>query len=373
MIRLPFRISAAHLKETYQKVRQAMVGNENVIFESMSAVTAGRRNPFLPAMDPREYEQKHREIEAWLEYPAVLGGIEVAMRLMEEIVMRVKPFGGVGRYSLSDLLDLMAFGTSTQGAVIFLTDDLCWAAGWAVDIHTVSSGEQRRVSLDIHSSACGEIVPSYLVRYVHSAILVYQERMYSVAIALLAIAIEATLRDVLAARGYSFDPSASSVDIFEFSKAKVGVLDDRYTLALQQPMPMSPADFSSTFGSSGIEVEIRRNLSPKKRIDLLIKAPEDFIDYWSTATIVQAKASKRVNGLGEALNIARNKEGFLSSKVLPEDFDEVIKAIRNNLVHLSGQALDTHLSMFDERSPSNRFTLQDFLQRCVKTLSHMIE
>lgn len=43
---------------------------------------------------------------------------------------------------------------------------------------------------------------------------------------------------------------------------------------------------------------------------------------------------------------------------LPTDLDEVIQVVRNNLVHLSGQALTTPLTAID---PSGGFTLEDFL------------
>ncbi len=111
-----------------------------------------------------------------------------------------------------------------------------------------------------------------------------------------------------------------------------------------------------------IYIEIRRNInSNRNRVDLLVRDPRDLIDHWSTNAIVQP-AIRRVNGLGEALNIARNIERFINPRVLLEDFDEVIKVIRNNLVHLSGAALNTHLPMFDYRSPTNIFTLQNFLE-----------
>jgi hypothetical protein len=182
-------------------------------------------------------------------------------------------------------------------------------------------------------------------------------------LALLSIAIEATLRDVLASKNYSFDRSSSPVDIYGFARADVGVSGNAYTLTFKEPMPLSPTDFLSTHGGKNVEIEIRRNInSNRSRVDLLVKDPQDLIDYWSTNTIVQAAATKRVNGLGEALNIARNIERFINPSILLPDFDEVIKVIRNNLVHLSGVALNTHLPMFDYRSPVNAFTLQDFLE-----------
>jgi hypothetical protein len=71
--------------------------------------------------------------------------------------------------------------------------------------------------------------------------------------------------------------------------------------------------------------------------------------------------------LGEALDIARKKEGFLTPDLLPTDFDEVIKIVRNNLIHLSSEALNTPLNNLD---PTGEFNLGTFIERadCVYDL-----
>lgn len=48
---------------------------------------------------------------------------------------------------------------------------------------------------------------------------------------------------------------------------------------------------------------------------------------------------KNVTGLGAALSIARNDEGFLTPDIIPIDLDKVLTTIRNNLVHLSKDSL----------------------------------
>ncbi len=361
MIKLPFRISIDNLKETYHNVREALNGNDNIIFDAMVSITAGKRNPFTPPTSPTDFNHKHQELEDRLVRPVFGTGLQIAMSLMEEIVAKARPSGGIGRYSVTDLFEIMKFQTGTPKTNIFLTKDFNWAVSWDIDIHMATTETPRKVILDIYNNNIGEIVPLYLVRYVQCAVLAYQERVYSGASALLSMTVEATLREVLAKKGYNFDRGASSVDIYQFIKADVGVSGNMYTLTFQQPMPLSPTDFLSAYGSNSVEIQIRRNINPNNnRIDLLVKSP-DLIDHWSTTTIAQ-KAVKRVNGLGEALKIARYVEGFLDTDTLPEDFDEVIKAIRNNLIHLSGDALNTRLPMFDGRSRSGNFTLQDFLE-----------
>lgn len=82
------------------------------------------------------------------------------------------------------------------------------------------------------------------------------------------------------------------------------------------------------------------------RIDLQIKAPQPLHEHGSTSKVA-AQAVKTVGGLGAALEIARNREGCVTPEDLAEDFDKVLQAVRNNLVHLSGEALNTPLSQFD--------------------------
>jgi hypothetical protein len=171
MIKLPFRISAESLKETYNQVRGTMSGNENIIFEAMNSITLGRSNTFVLPSDINEYEQKHREIEGILAFPYAGRGIETAMRLMEEIILRVNPLGGVPGYSTHDLLDRMKFRTTTPRTTITLTEDLHWAANWDIATHTATTEAPDKVFLDIYSKDMGEIVPKYLAKYVDYAIL----------------------------------------------------------------------------------------------------------------------------------------------------------------------------------------------------------
>jgi hypothetical protein len=256
MIKLPFRISAESLKDTYKQVRNAMSSNENIIFEAMNSITLRRNNTFIPPLDVTEYEQKHLEIEEILAFPYAGRGIETAMRLMEEIILRISPLGGVPGYSTHDLLERMRFRTTTPRTTIILTEDLHWAVRWDITPHTAATEKPDKVFLDIYSKDMGEIVPTFLARYVDYAILAYQDRINIVALALLSITIEATLRDILASRNYSFDRSGSPVDIYGFARADVGVSGNAYTITFKESMPLSPIDFLSAHSGNNVEIEI---------------------------------------------------------------------------------------------------------------------
>lgn len=114
----------------------------------------------------------------------------------------------------------------------------------------------------------------------------------------------------------------------------------------------------TTEGQENVDIRIKREFNNRKnRFDLTVNIPEYLLDYLSSDRIIQP-AQRRVNNLEEALNIARNVEGFLTPDILPVDVDAVIKVVRNKLIHLSGEALETILPSYD---PEGNFTLKDFI------------
>jgi hypothetical protein len=185
-----------------------------------------------------------------------------------------------------------------------------------------------------------------------------------VAMALLSIAAEATLRDVLTSRGYSFVHGASSIDVYAYCDARVtaDVTGGRYVIEFVDAMPRAVSDFTTSFATEPVNIQVRRVLKDKsnKRIDLHILAPKPLHEHWSQDTIA-TPAARTVGGLGEALDIARHREQCVTAEDLAEDFDEVLQAVRNNLVHLSKSALNTALPQYDFLDSSGNFTLRDFL------------
>lgn len=141
----------------------------------------------------------------------------------------------------------------------------------------------------------------------------------------------------------------------------VDVVKNLYTIAFPDPMPKPPSDFSTSVqGNTPLEVKIRRK-SHNTQFDLLIRTAPALIEHWSSANVSQP-AQKSIGGLGEALTIARNREGLIGPEDLTPDFDSVVQTVRNNLIHLSGDALSTPLPEFASLTVDRHFTLQDFLQ-----------
>jgi len=345
--------------EAYDRVQNLLRGNEEIVFESMAEVTRDRPNPFVPPADPGEFDQKHAEIRSLLGYRRVLRGLDTAVSLMEEVGRRVQATGGLVGLTTDEVLDAIFLQPSDSNVSVRLNQDLRWAARWAVSSPIQGDDEKTSVFLEIHSSDWGEVVPTYVTEYINIAIYAYEQRVYGPAIALLSIAIEATLRDVLETRGYTYGPGAPSVDIYSCADAEVSVEANSYTVTFRQPMPRAPARFlQSTGGDPTVEIRVRRVINRRRgRVDLSVIVPHCLVNHWSSDNVEQP-AQRRVNGLGEALDIARNQEQLLTPNDLPTDLDEVIKLVRNNLIHLSGQTLNTPLYALD---PAGDFSLGDFL------------
>ncbi|WP_148629638.1 hypothetical protein [Bacillus sp. E214] len=358
---LLFHIPPDNLLNTYQKMKNILNGHDSIIFNTMKSLDSR----FCIPINSSQYIQKHNEIESRLiRFTGVLRGREFAMRLLQGVWYEIQEKGGIQGVSNNDLLDALSFQTNKEGVYIKLTDPGYWAIEWDIPLKAAHYEDSQKVLLEhltlTDSGEINEIVPKYVLEYIGSSFNCYKEGMNSVAVALISIAMEATLRDILAKRGYLFNSRASSVKEYPFTKADVEVVDNAYKFTFQETMPKIPALFNtSSGGHPKVEVQIKRKIN-SKRTDLLIKAPEFLLDHFSISNPT-SEGVKKVNGLGEALRIARDEEQILTADVMPLDFDEVIRAIRNSLIHLSEASLSQKLNQKWELFPEN-FTLGDFLK-----------
>jgi hypothetical protein len=341
--------------QAYNRLLRLMQNNSQIIFDSMQEITQNRSNPFSPPNHPDEFDQKHEEIRRLLSFGSILSGLNVVMELMEAIGRRVQTRQDLIGLTEDQVFEELFLETSTS-VLVKLNRAFRWSAVWEVTSPIQGEDDRIKVAVEFYNSEWGEIVPKYVVDYINAAILSYENSVHGPAAALLSIAIEATLRDVLRTRGYAFQPGATRVDVYSYCNAEVRAEGNAYKVYFPEPMPRSPAEFHIPEDRDSLNIQVRRKIH-RGRTDLLMIVPESLIHHWSSDEI-KRPAERCVNGLREALDIARNEERFLTARDLPEDFDEVILKVRNNLIHLSGQALETSLNAID---PSGETTLGDFL------------
>lgn len=360
-MKLLFYIPSQNFKKTYGKVCSLLNNREEIIFNAMAEATADTSFPFTPPPpgSPVNKAQVHQEIEKKLDSFGLRDGPLIAIKLMDEIVRSVKSSGGISGLDERVLRDATSFKTA-QNVYIRPNDDFQWFVAWIMKFSHLTIKQKRTITLDLYKKEWGEIVPSYIAEYINSAITLHDRGMVIACSALLSVSVEATLRDVLEHHGYTYMPGSSPVDIFEYCDAEVGVSGNSYQVIFRGSMPKSVTDFHvSTAGASNFPVQIRR-VNNRGRMDLNMIVPPGLIDHWSSDRVVQ-QAHQSVTGLGTAFRIARRNNIILPSE-LPLDFDEIIAAIRNNVIHLSRSALGRTVPS----SSSQLLTLEMFLEDPVK-------
>ena len=276
---LVFPVRREILLRTYSNVKELLcsVQSEKVIIDSMVVVSARQNYNFSPPSSKSQHQNKLREVDRILKRIAITRGEDFVIELLEEVWKNVKNGNGLPGVSNQDLLENIEF-PFLEDSKVYLTDDLKWVVAWEI-LPSNEVGKQE-ITLTLQDSQLGVVIPPYVFEYLNTAIIAFKKQMFSVCLALNSIVMEATIKDVLFTKGYTFDYS------------------DR-------------------------------------------------------------KKPNYIGGLGAGLDRARNKENFLTSGVLPEDLDKVIKTVRNNLIHLSGDVFQTPLPQFN-RIRQN-FKLEDFV------------
>lgn len=279
-MKLVFNIKPDIIIETYNRVKIALNGNDTIIFNAMQTISRLRGVNFTPPTNNSQFPQKHTEIERILKRISITQGQELATLLFEKIWEQLNLLGGLpGVHNLSFLNEIRFILDEDKEHIIKLTNDSSWVVEWMILLPEYSM--EDKISLLICDNS-QDIVPNYILQYMKMVVYAYYEGMYAVALALCSIIMEATLRDNLSKRGYTF---------------------------------------------------IHGNRTPQN-----------------------------ITGLGKAIDIARNTERILTSFHLTEDLDEVIKTVRNNLVHLSGSVFATPLIAFNSLSTTGNFVLGDFIK-----------
>jgi len=359
-MKYPVHVSGRVLEQKLDAVLDLLGGSQHLLFAAMARLTAGTSSQVIAPTGPAEFGRKRNEIARIFQSPAMLRGLEIALRLFEEVYLAVDGQGGVLGSRPQDLLELLRIETEQPDETISLSKDMRWIVEWPVRLP--AGGPETRMSCEWFARPWGAVVPPYVVNYLSSAATARRQKRNDAAVALLSIAAEATLRDVLSSRGYSFTHGAVPKDVFAYSSAQVtaDAAAGTYIVKFHDAMPLGVTDFVNSFAGTPVEIKLKR--VPKNasgtRVDLNIVAPNPLYEHWTTST-VETPGALTVGGLGAALDIARNQVACVTAEDLALDFDEVLQAVRNNLVHLSGAALDAPLPRFDFLKSG--FALRDFL------------
>lgn len=277
---------------------------------------------------------------------------------------KVRQIGGnYGRTVLILLIEAMYTDLIANGAIGVNNIDFCnaisislkdniklkfsqqahWNLVWELPI---PQGEEI-ISIPLRKSGItqSDIIPDYIVQYVNQSINAYTNKNYLTALSLISIALEGTLRDALDTKGYTYTHGAQTVDSYEIKNATISANQSGYNILFQDVMPRHHNDFLSEQNQTPpLQVRIKR-VRKNNRWILEIRDSDYLKDFWSSDVISQT-GQINISGLGTALRVARdiNEANILDVNILPTDIDDVIQQVRNNLIHLSGNAMTNMIS-----------------------------
>jgi len=334
---LLFRPRQESILETFDEIVRVYRGKEHYLFKVIEVLVPD----FIVPQKSKDYDTSLAEFKSSLRFSSIIG-FERLLKLIEGLINCI--YDECDLFILETLLPKLRLATDDSKTCIVFNDKKYFAAEWNVPVWSFGQEEQQIIHLDLFDYTQTEFVPIYIVEYVKGAVLLYSQGLLKGACALMTIAMEATLRDILAQRGYTYVTNSSSDDQYSFTDAIIDVNSeqDKFTLSISHSGVKSISEYCIANENSTQKVtRIRRKkYNNNGKFELNIRDCDDLVEYFSSSEIVM-HGQKTISGLGAALNIARNREKIIEVALLPKDMDAVFTGIRNNLIHLSGAGLST--------------------------------
>lgn len=320
----------------YDEIVKVYRGNEHYLFDVLCSVVTTFQKPD----SARDYNSALATFKGNLSMPSIFG-LQCMLKIIAGLIDT--RYDDSDSFILENLIPKLCFDTDDSATKIVFNEKRHYAAEWNVPVKSFGQDEMQRIQLDLMDYMQSEIVPNYIVEYVKGSVLLYSQGLLKSACALMTIAMEATLRDVLATKGYSYVSGTSSDEQYAFAEAVVDVAPekDKFTISLISGNTKSITHYCTEHLSATQQnVRIKRKRYHRNgKYELNIRGCDDLIDYFSSSEIT-TPGIKTISGLGAALDIARNKERIIEVALLPPDMDTIFVGIRNNLIHLSGAGLN---------------------------------
>ncbi|HTJ50578.1 MAG TPA: hypothetical protein VL443_14050 [Cyclobacteriaceae bacterium] len=206
-MKLGFNIQINDRSAIFNGMKESLPNHSMILCESMRKVLAGIGKNFqLPTgTTPKQLNEKFLEMESYFTRRGISNGQEIFLKFVVETWLSVN---ALDNYSINDkelLLRVLKFPIDSS-TIILLNPLGSWVIQWRVRlIHAHASEETEILKIHLTSNANIVVVPDYVAQYLHTAIFSYHNGLQAVALALCSIALEATLKDRLKQRGYTFD------------------------------------------------------------------------------------------------------------------------------------------------------------------------
>lgn len=336
------------LEDTFDSLVSLYSSDSTKILDAANLALTRGPNPFVSnngPIDPQLAIIRHK-----IRQIGSNQGRESLIFLIETLYADLIQQGAIG-VNVVDFCRVLVFEIENNIVLKYLSNG-SWNLEWM--LHTPQGNEYISIPLRRVSISQSDIVPHYLIQYVNQAITAYENENYLTALSLISIALEGTLRDALSSKGYTYTYGLPTNDSYEIKSAEISSSQNGYNINFQDVMPRAHNDFLSEAGKTSPHIVRVKRIQKNQNWFLEIRDAEYLKDFWSSNVISQ-QGQVNITGLGAALRVARDVHGanILDATVLATDIDDVIQQVRNNLIHLSGDAITNTI-------PAVGMSLEDF-------------
>jgi len=336
----------------FDRIKHLFHQDKVKMLEAAERATASEQFPFAKtanAIDPQLEVVRNKLIRTAHEY-----GQKLYVKIVEELFNGLVSTGATG-VNQNDFLNAVCITLDDQSLLSFANNKQ-WFVSWKLEIN----GNERDIKIGIRNKQFPQtdIVPDYVLQYLQQATYAYKTKRHAASLALMTIALEGTLRDALQVKGYTYHFGTPSQDVYQIEDIQIHKDPAGYKVVFPSSMPLNHNHFLSATGDPLFKTYRIKRVLKGGAFYLEIRQANDLLDYWSSNTVV-THGTAQISGLGAAINISRNQAAILTPIDLPEDLDGAIQSVRNNLIHLSGNAMNEEVDFDLNGAP---ITLGDFLR-----------
>lgn len=343
-------IKIQEVENCFHRICLLYKNDKRKILEATERATVGFLAPYTITADTED--NQINIIKNKVKKTADRVGQNLLIKIVEELYDYLLVNGVVG-VSDNQFIEEVFFNLNDDSKINYtLSKTWIWTWRISVDIN------EREISIGLRDKSFppGDIVPDHVLQFIQQGIIAFKNNRDAASLALLSIALEGTLKDILDSPAYIGAYGSPSHDVYQIDNMNIYPAHNGYRIEFPNAMPIPHTSYLSNPGDqSHNTVRVKRIVKSGKNY-IEIRDVNSIIDYWTSDVIINSSI-KTINGLGTAIDIARNHAGILSPVDLPLDIDEVIQTIRNKLVHLSGANLNQVVN-----TDAGSITIADFIK-----------
>lgn len=338
------------LLSCFERIVTLYNNDKRKVLDAAERATLGQVNQYTVTTEPDDNQLTI--IRGRIRRTADRSGQNLLIKIIEELYDDIILTGAVG-VSDSSLLAIIHFNFQDNSQIKYNSQKI-WFWIWKISVD--ENHIEINTGIRDKNYSPSIIVPDYIIQYIQQGIIAYNNIRNAAALALMTIALEGTLRDALDSKGYSYTYGMPSQDVYEITDMNIFPDPSGFRVEFPNPMPLPNTSFLSNAGDPlSLPVRIKRIVRGANTI-MEIRNANSLADFWSLNNVVTPGVMS-ISGLGAAIDISRNHANILTDIDLPSDLDDVIQAVRNNLIHLSNAALQQNVT-----TSSGVSTLENFIR-----------